>query len=56
MYRLAGYPARYVTGYAAHASDFEQDSDGTYTASVTGADAHAWAEVYMDGRDGFRWK
>ena len=49
MYRLAGYPARYVTGYAAHASDFGQDSDGTYTASVTGADAHAWAEVYMDG-------
>lgn len=49
MYRLAGYPARYVTGYAAHASDFQEDENGMYTVSVTGADAHAWAEVYVDG-------
>jgi transglutaminase-like putative cysteine protease len=49
MYRLAGYPARYVTGYAAQASAFRQDGNGSWTASVKGADAHAWAEVYVEG-------
>ncbi len=42
--RMAGLPARYVTGYAS----------GTYDATnaryvVVEADAHAWAEVYFPG-------
>ena len=40
--RIAGLPARYVTGYLAVPND-----DGM--AVVTGEDAHAWTEVYLNG-------
>ncbi len=40
--RIAGVPARYVTGYLA-----EEDESGVIT--VTGDDAHAWTEVYLNG-------
>lgn len=47
--RYFGIPARYATGYAAAPSDFTKDPDGKYTAVLTGRQAHAWAEVYLDG-------
>ena len=40
--RIAGLPARYVTGYLA-----VPDDNGI--ALVTGEDAHAWTEVYLNG-------
>ena len=39
LYRLAGYPARYVTGYIAQPEEFEADGNGTYTAEVPGKNA-----------------
>lgn len=47
MLRMAGIPARYVTGYAIWPDDFKADSasDG-YMADVTGYRGHAWVEVY----------
>ena len=43
-FRQAGLPARYVEGYRAPAEDLEQGQ-----ATLTTEDAHAWAEVYVDG-------
>ena len=40
--RIAGLPARYVTGYLAV-------PDETGVATVTGQQAHAWTEVYLNG-------
>ena len=40
--RIAGLPARYVTGYLAVPDD-------SGVAVVTGRDAHAWTEVYLNG-------
>ena len=49
--REMGITARYVEGYIA--SDFNRSEDyektGTYTATVTDKQAHAWVEVYYDG-------
>ena len=45
--RAAGIPARYVEGYYVSASALADSADGT--VSLTGQDAHAWAEVYFDG-------
>ena len=42
MGRIAGLPTRYVEGYLAR-----PDAEGV--ATVTGQDAHAWAEVYFKG-------
>ena len=42
MGRIAGLPTRYVEGYLARPGE-----DGA--AVLTGADAHAWAEVYFKG-------
>jgi hypothetical protein len=42
--RLAGLPARLVTGYASGSYDSKL---GVYT--VTAADAHSWAEIYFPG-------
>lgn len=47
--RYLGIPARYVTGYAAAPGDFRRNSDGTYSAVILDKQAHAWAEVYLDG-------
>ena len=43
MMRIAGIPARYVSGFYAH----ETQDDGSII--VRGRDAHAWAEAYVDG-------
>lgn len=45
MYRMWGYPARYVHGYAVPASAFRRQEDGSYTAEVTGEMGHAWCQV-----------
>ncbi|MDE6639960.1 MAG: transglutaminaseTgpA domain-containing protein [Acetatifactor sp.] len=47
--RYLGIPARYATGYAAAPGDFSRNSDGTYSAVILDKQAHAWAEVYLDG-------
>ena len=46
MYRMYGIPARYVTGYIAKPSQFKKESGGTYTATLTDREAHAWVEIY----------
>ena len=45
--RSHGIPARYVEGYYLSASAAAASADGT--VSLTGQDAHAWAEIYFDG-------
>ena len=42
MGRIAGLPTRYVEGYRVQATPLG-------TSVVTGEDAHAWVEVYMNG-------
>ena len=46
MYRLSGFNARYVEGYAVPASAYERQDDGTYVATVDGTMGHAWCEVW----------
>ena len=49
-YRTAGYPARYVEGYHLSATEADRmQTEGTATAVLTSQNAHAWAEVYVDG-------
>ena len=45
--RAKGIPARYVEGYHLSSAAVAQSTDGT--VSLTGEDAHAWAEIYFDG-------
>jgi len=47
-FRYFGIPARYATGYAVSPSNFYQNLGGDYKAVVTGKQAHAWAEIYLD--------
>lgn len=49
LYRMFGVPARYVVGYEVPASLFSAQSNGTYTATVQGDNAQAWAEIYVPG-------
>ena len=49
MYRMMGYPARYVEGYAVPASAFSRQADGTYLAVADGTMGHAWCETFEDG-------
>ena len=42
LYRAAGIPARVTVGFLVHAL-------AGRTVDVTGADAHAWVEIYQDG-------
>jgi len=42
MARMCGLPARYVEGYLVY-----PEADGS--TEVTGADAHAWTEIYFEG-------
>lgn len=49
MFRYCGIPARYATGYSVSAAGFSRTQENVYTAGLTGAQAHAWAEVYVDG-------
>ena len=46
MYRMLGVTARYVEGYAVPASAFQEQSDGTYHATVDGTMGHAWCQVW----------
>lgn len=48
MLQTMGIPARYASGYVVFPKDFKE-TEGTYTAVVTDARAHAWVEVYLDG-------
>ena len=50
MFRMFGLPARYVVGYAAPQSLFTQQADGSWHAVLQDDNAHAWAEVYIDGQ------
>ncbi len=47
LFRLYGYPARYVTGYVA--DGFHRQADGSYAAVLTDREAHAWIEVFVNG-------
>ena len=50
--RMAGIPARYVTGYVVVGEDFNKDnmnSDQSYTIDIKDNRSHAWAEIYLDG-------
>ena len=49
LLRACGMPARYVVGYAAPASLFKGQADGSYQAVLEDDNAHAWAEVYREG-------
>ncbi len=42
LYRALGIPARYTVGYAADLAAYEW-------TDITASQAHAWAEVYLDG-------
>lgn len=46
VYQNCGIPARYVEGYLVSPRAFQEQSDGTYKAVVTDADAHAWCETF----------
>lgn len=49
LYRIFGFQARYVQGFAVPASAFKEQEDGTYIAEVTGNMGHAWCETYDEG-------
>lgn len=49
IYRMYGYPARYVQGYAIPPSAFRPLEDRSFQADVTGEMGHAWCEVYHGG-------
>ena len=42
IYRALGIPARYTVGFASHL-------DAKKATDITGAEAHAWVEIYIDG-------
>ena len=47
-FRADGIPARYVEGYYLGASKIQDSKNGE--VSITGENAHAWVEVYFDGK------
>lgn len=49
MFRYCGIPARYATGYSASTVSFSRTPENLYSANLTGAQAHAWAEIYVSG-------
>ncbi|RST82493.1 transglutaminase domain-containing protein [Blautia sp. SG-772] len=46
-FRAYGIPTRYVEGYYLSGDDIHSEASGIN--KLTGADAHAWVEVYFDG-------
>ncbi len=48
-FRSQGIPARYVEGYRASASELAASENRGESLELTAADAHAWAEVYLNG-------
>lgn len=49
IFRYCGIPARYATGYSVSPQRFVEAEEGMYSAVLTGAQAHAWAEIYLAG-------
>lgn len=49
LYRMAGLPARYRTGYVVPVQSFQQQENGSWEAEVMDSQAHAWVEVYLSG-------
>ena len=47
--RYLGIPARYAAGYSVPSGDFRKNAEGSYSAVVLDKQAHAWAEIYLDG-------
>lgn len=48
LMRMYGIPARYATGFAVPATDFEWRDGVGWLADVKDERAHAWAEIYTD--------
>lgn len=49
LFRMCGFPTRYVEGYAVPSSLFKRVTDeDIYRAKVTDKYAHAWIEVYIN--------
>lgn len=48
LLRLQKIPARFVSGYLVEPGLFQKTGKG-YQAVLTGGEAHAWAEYYVDG-------
>ncbi len=48
LLRMYGIPARFASGYLVLPSDFKENGDRTWTASVTDERAHAWTEIFGD--------
>ncbi len=46
LFRSHDIPARFVSGYLIGKEQWKTSDDGTYQVTVTGADAHAWTEIY----------
>lgn len=50
LLRMNDIPARFVSGYLVKKKEFLHSGDGTgVAAKVTGKNAHAWAEYYVEG-------
>ena len=48
--RMCGIPARYCQGYVMTTSDFGVGlTDGSYRIEIPDQQAHAWAEIYVNG-------
>lgn len=50
MFRLYGIPARYVSGYLVEPGAFQRQAYQQYCAVITGGNAHAWAEIFLEDR------
>lgn len=48
--RLAGIPARYATGFLVCSSGSYEYSMGIEKKTITGLNAHAWAEIWVKGK------
>lgn len=55
MYKMYGIPARYVTGYSVHSTDFDELESGitthditmNYKMEISDKYAHAWVEIFL---------
>lgn len=50
MFRMLGFPARYVSGFVVTPSLYEKLDEGYFNAKVPDSNAHAWTEVYIEGK------
>ncbi len=51
LYRMCGYPSRYVEGYAIPPDAFSEREDGRYEARIDGSMGHAWCQVYDEDEE-----